>query len=535
MNYKGKALLSSICLLLFLNPGCGLRTKKPVVQENRVLYSSDNFQRDMILQKEGCGNLISGGNSLLVDSRESTEEWNEGFRISSGLLEDSGRYRIRLDYKVLERNSEDDYFYFLFVSAGNPKPWKEPDNNCTWRGYTVFRGKPGEQSSIQQKVILPGECKDYELLFGVRGRGAIQINALEIQKLTPWPREKLIDRARTVKSRQPYEPYGICFQGGMLWVYKSEEEVRRGVRLLADTGVQWIRIGVSWTFLEWNQGEINKKLLRYTDATLEECEKAGITPYIQLLGIPKWASRQPEHERYWACAPNDLEYWREHVRFVVKRYGNRVDYWEVWNEWDWTFWEGSIEEFVPLLRITYEELKAADPGCQVILGGLASDGVHAWDIKADVNALQRFYDAGGGQYYDIFSMHPYAGNLETGVYESIDKINTACEILNRNGDGDKPVWLTELGASTWNWLSLEDQAAYVRQVYDIILLHPAVDKVFWYNFRCIGEDPKEDQHNFGLVNYNFTPRPAYKSYQAMPKRENRLVYYPFSPSGAGCD
>ena len=45
---------------------------------------------------------------------------------------------------------------------------------------------------------------------------------------------------------ESYEPYGMCLQAGQLWVYKSDDEARRAVRMMAQAGVQWIRFGAAW-------------------------------------------------------------------------------------------------------------------------------------------------------------------------------------------------------------------------------------------------------------------------------------------------
>jgi hypothetical protein len=55
-------------------------------------------------------------------------------------------------------------------------------------------------------------------------------------------------------------------------------------------------------------------------------------------------------------------------------------------------------------------------------------------------------------------------------------------------------------------------ATFVTAVYTTPL---PVDLIFWYNFRNIFPDSPDAEHNFGLVNADYTPKPAFKAYQSL--------------------
>ena len=459
------------------------------------------------------GQVLAGARSLLADTRTCDSEWNVFLETPPGLLESGARYALSFDYRVIERDPEVGWFYFLFESAKEKEargtPW-------VWKSYTAWKGA-GEKGAFHLNAVL-GPYDDYAFRMAVHGKGAIVIDNLRLRK-----RPALQTQSRAVESEEPWEPFGICLQAGHTWVYTSEEDIRRAIRLIAEAGVQWIRTGVGWPSLEPEQDQINEAALQRQDAILEEAADCGLKCYMQLLATPKWASTGPDQERFWAYAPKDLERWRRYVRYMAERYAARIEFWEVWNEMDWEFWESPLEDFVPLLKVAHEEIKRANPECRVVLGGLSTDGLHSWDNpRALENALQRLYDAGAGPYFDILSIHPYAEDVDIGFRQSIEKINTAYGVMRRNGDGHKRIWITELGMST-NGHSLEEQRAYLQQVFSILPLHPMVDKLFWYNFRCIGEDPADREHNFGIVNHDFSPRPAYEALKQMKKTGPRRV------------
>ena len=96
--------------------------------------------------------------------------------------------------------------------------------------------------------------------------------------------------------------------------------------------------------------------------------------------------------------------------------------------------------------------------------------------------------------------------------------------MKDNNDGQKPIWLTELGlsADASDPKKAQQQAEYLRKVYTRLIKHPKVDKIFWYNFRCkLFGDPQED--NLGIVNRDFTPKPAYITLSQLPKVTVRKI------------
>ena len=87
-----------------------------------------------------------------------------------------------------------------------------------------------------------------------------------------------------------------------------------------------------------------------------------------------WAPGLPYNRIYtgWAYPPKDYDKWRnlvaEWVRHSVQRYGKReVEswYWEVWNEPDIGYWQGTPEEFQKLYDYAADGLKRALPTARI--------------------------------------------------------------------------------------------------------------------------------------------------------------------------
>ena len=115
------------------------------------------------------------------------------------------------------------------------------------------------------------------------------------------------------------------------------------------------------------------------------------TPYMH-----KWRPGAPYNEIFtgWAYPPKDYEKWAElvyqWVSHCVKKYGKEeVEswYWELWNEPNIGYWQGTTEEYIKLYDYTADAVKRALPSA--IMGGPHSTGP-SWD-EAEV-FLRTFLD-----------------------------------------------------------------------------------------------------------------------------------------------
>ncbi|GEM_PF-4386837 len=295
----------------------------------------------------------------------------------------------------------------------------------------------------------------------------------------------------------------------------GDDDVRQAIAMMATAGVKWYRGGTTWQAVEPVKGAIDKTALQRLDLIHAEFQAHGMRQYYTLGSQPHWASSAPDSADYWAYPPAHLADWATYVSFMAQRFKGKITYWEIWNEPDWVFWKGSMQQYVEYLTVAYLALKQADPNNQVLIGGFAGNGVNGLDPKTPGSkdrALQQLYEAGGKPYFDIMSIHGFVGAPN----QMEDKIAACYSEMAKYGDASKRLWITELGYSTFGNApsALMDQAVRVRSVYSALMMHPRVDKVFWYNFRCRSYDDNYT-NNLGMVNIDFSPRPAYDTLKAI--------------------
>ncbi|WP_310586825.1 GH39 family glycosyl hydrolase [Jiulongibacter sediminis] len=127
----------------------------------------------------------------------------------------------------------------------------------------------------------------------------------------------------------------------------------------------------------------------------------GMKPFAQIGFMPKALSIKPEPYRHfwkpgakyeeiyrgWAYPPKDYEKWAElvfqWVKHSIDRYGKEeVEswYWEVWNEPNIGYWQGTTEEYIKLYDYAADAVKRALPTARI--GGPEGTGP-GWDKAAE--------------------------------------------------------------------------------------------------------------------------------------------------------
>jgi polysaccharide biosynthesis protein PslG len=325
--------------------------------------------------------------------------------------------------------------------------------------------------------------------------------------------------------------FGVTTQLGWTWFYRSDEDVERALDMLQEAGIGRVRLNWSWKDFQKVPGPFTFERF---DVVARLANEHGIELLPILLGIPQWASTAPDElkaergdmspvDRY---RPVDLTGWLTYVSTVVERYDSdgtddapgspRINAWEVWNEPNLSFYwppEPNVQEYATMLAATHDAIKAADPSANVVLGGLSGSGVNA----EGTGFLQQLYDLGGGANFDVLSMHRYVYPNGENMGLLRESLEAARAEMDANGDADKPLWLTEIGWSdapeAWGLptAAQEDIAAWLTEVYTTPL--PA-DAIFWYSLRNQDID-EQVEHNFGLLERDFTPKPAWEAYRAV--------------------
>ncbi len=325
--------------------------------------------------------------------------------------------------------------------------------------------------------------------------------------------------------------FGVNEPLGWPGLYPTDR-LETSLGMMEDAGIGWVRVNFAWKDMQPDADAA------FDCAHMDEVVRVATEHHIQLLGIllavPEWSSSAPPSvkSQYGSQSPVDhyrpqkLQDWLTYVQNVVERYDGdgvndapgspQIHDWEVWNEPNLSFFwppNPDASEYFNLLKATDPVIKAADSSAKVVLGGLANAGIN----NDGSSYLKALYDLGAAPYFDIASVHLYT-YPPNGIAPLQNTMQSVRKLMDDEGDTAKPIWLTEVGWSdapnAWGapTVSQDDMAAFVTAVYSTPL---PVDVIFWYNFRNIFANSPDPEHNFGLVNADFSPKPAFKAYEVL--------------------
>jgi hypothetical protein len=264
------------------------------------------------------------------------------------------------------------------------------------------------------------------------------------------------------------------------------------VRAMKAAGVTALRAPFYWWTLQPAKGPPN---FAATDPLVEAASRARIELLPIALGAPAWAARHPEKRN---SPPAGTKAYAAFMTELIGRYGPSgsfwkehpdvpklpIRHWQLWNEPDHLhYWSDQpfASDYVKLARVARRAIKAADPGAVVVMCGFAD---RSWDSIAAV------YRAGGKGVFDAVAIHPYTFE----VRNVLRIVEYARRALDKAGDPDRPLWLTEV---TWSSgkrpghtpapfeTTRSDQAARLSAALPLLLRERhrlGVERIFWENW-----------------------------------------------------
>ncbi len=297
--------------------------------------------------------------------------------------------------------------------------------------------------------------------------------------------------------------FGICSHSAR-WSLRDQEMEVLAAGLC---GAKIIRTGVGWEGLEPQKGKWDFSLM---DRLVDLYGKDGMELQAMLAFTPKWAA-PPEAQNSkdwldWNRAVPDMEAWKEYARTVAKHYDGKIRYWEVWNEPDlFGFFRGSRDDYLKMMKAAYQEIKSVDKDLQVLTGGFASLDPHPG--KKDPEFHDIVIKEGEG-FYDIHAFHQH------GNFDSFQKIVDGKMLeIRKSLNSAKPLYFNETAIH-----SLGDSQRNQAEVLVKKLLFGKARGAMgynWYDLRDDGFDPRDAEHNMGLLTNDFYPKAAYPAYNSL--------------------
>jgi hypothetical protein len=276
-------------------------------------------------------------------------------------------------------------------------------------------------------------------------------------------------------------PYGI---NTFLHQEVDPAKVEEQLRLISDAGFGWIREEFTWEEIEVDgRGQFTDSRNDMDgdgtpdtisgwakfDRIVDLAEQYGIRIQARLSNPPAWAQADGVHTQ---TPPVDTQDYVNFVTAAAERYRGRVTHFQIWNEpnifpeWGADNADGSSpravnpEEYAALLCASYRGLKAVDPDIVVISGALAPTSELGGMNLNDFVFLERMYQTGARECFDVLSMQGYG--LNSGPTDrrmrpttvNVGRNQYIRDLMVQNGDTAKPIWISE---AAWNPVPSESE------------------------------------------------------------------------------
>lgn len=327
----------------------------------------------------------------------------------------------------------------------------------------------------------------------------------------------------------------------------GQPELASTLERISAANFRWIRQFAYWDEIEPRPGDFNWNAWDRAAAALRDASQ--LEPVVVLMNTPRWAQAERANASPTRTAPpRSLQDFASFCREFARRYGDAIDYYQVWDEPNLgAAWGGNDPrpaEYVALLAAARAAILSADPSATIIGAALAPTVEKAGRNISDIRYLEAMYAQGARELMDVVAGKPYGqftSPLDRRVDEDLlnfSRIVALREIMIANGDGRKPLWASNFGwnalpsdwqgdASIWGEVTESEQIEYTLLALDRVHRElPWIGPLFLHHWQPAA--PAESaQWGFALLRPDGSASPlleALKAYQYPTLAQNGLYH-----------
>ncbi|MDX1995381.1 MAG: hypothetical protein SF029_23560 [bacterium] len=325
---------------------------------------------------------------------------------------------------------------------------------------------------------------------------------------------------------------------------------------VANLGLGWVKHQVRWEAIEPVQGEINEGEFGRLAMTLDADAAKGLKVLLSVVTAPDWA-REPGVSVESEGPPANPQDYADFVVSLLEEFPGKIHAIEVWNEMnidrEWLSVEGlSPANYVELLLVTYEAVRAVDPGIIIVTGALSpTGGLNQGGIDRAIDDfvfLEALVNAGMLDYADCVGAHHNGYNISPSVtWDNVPEDSTAqfrgpfdnahhswsfrstlqtYANIARQVDPDMRLCVTEFGWATMEGLgegypqnfefaldnTLEEQAEWTIEALNNMEEWDIVWLAFIWNLNYGPQtnfDTSNDNTPYSIIGLNYSRRPVF--------------------------
>lgn len=236
------------------------------------------------------------------------------------------------------------------------------------------------------------------------------------------------------------------------------DELPQHFDLMQQAHIIWVRQFFRWDEIESEQGLFDWE--RWDTVVTAIADYPDLEIVAVIVNTPVWArtTLAPENP---TAPPDDPVYLADFAAELARRYGDIIDYYQIWDEPNLTAAWGNLNpqptHYAAILQAAHTAIHAADPSATVISAALAPTTETGPENIRDDLYLHALYAFGAGDYMDAIAAKPYGFDAPPDDRTvDVNSLNFSRIILLREemvhaGFGATPLW-----ASNWGWNSLPE-------------------------------------------------------------------------------
>ncbi len=272
-----------------------------------------------------------------------------------------------------------------------------------------------------------------------------------------------------------------------------------------DAGFTWVRTDLTWQRVEHVAGKFD---FSYFDQLVNDCRAHNLR-VLAILDYGNSLYASPDDASPFLSQVNTDAFHRAYAAFsvaAVAHYAGRGFIWEQWNEPNnkhaWPPKPRS-DDYIALMKEACIAIRKKFPN-EIIIGPASS--------YIDLEFIEDCLRNGMLDYWSAISVHPYRRTEPETAANDFAKLRA---LIARYAPAGRtvPIICGEWGYSS-AWKGFDDfrQADYLTEMFQVNRKEE-IPLTIWYDWRDDGDDPKEQEHRFGLIRRSragaFDPKPAY--------------------------
>lgn len=294
------------------------------------------------------------------------------------------------------------------------------------------------------------------------------------------------------------------------------------ISLIKKYNIKSFRTDYNWRWVE-KQKEIYTPTKDNIENIIKLSKKNNIDPLLILSYNNKIYSPIISFQNNTVVANDEaINAFANYTGWTASHFKGTVSKFEIWNEWIQSNIKtnkqaitsnDSAQIYANLVVKSCTAIKQSNPKAIVVAGSTSP-----LDASSNTWLINFLSKKGVLGCIDGISLHPYNFNVNKSlnsqpVIQSIINLHTT--LANKFPNKNINFYITEIGVPSVENAdySMQDTVNYFQSFMSDISKLSYVKGVWWYDFINDGNNPFDKEHNFGILNNDFSPKPVAKALQ----------------------